>query len=171
MPAPPGRIGRIMKNLMTALELQLKLLEELHSLLKRETNELSEIHLDSMAEINSQKEDVAARIEIHSALLRKEMEELTLREGFSPKATLGELAEDRRQKGNGDFSRLHVALNGVAEGIRETIGINSEIAERFAASVTSSLELLTRVINQSNTYGTSGYQQRPTGAVLINREA
>lgn len=160
-----------MENLKTALELQLKLLEELHRLLKQETEELSEIHLDSMAEINSEKENVAARIGIHSALIRKEIEEAASREGLSSKVTLGELAVRYKQKGNKDVSGLHEELNRVSVRIRETIGINREIAERFAASVTSSLELLTRVINQSNTYGTSGYQQRPTSAVLINREA
>ena len=47
-----------------------------------------------------------------------------------------------------------------------------EIAEKFAASLGNSLEFVSRIINQTSTYGASGsYQQRPAGSVLINREA
>lgn len=159
-------------TLIAALEAQLLLLEEFFNLLSRETRELSDIRMDAMAEINGLKESVAARIETHSALLRKEIEEASSREGLSPKAALGELADTCKLKGKKDVSRLHLELNRVADRIRQTISINSEIAERFAASVASSLELLTHVINQSNIYGSSGgYQQRPTGSVMINREA
>ena len=158
--------------LIAALETQLHLLEEFFNLLSRETRELSDIHLDAMAEINNQKESAAALIETHSAVLRKEMEEAASREGLSSKAMLGELADACTRKGKKDVSLLHEELNTVADRIRQTISVNREIAERFAASVASSLELLTRVINQSKIYGASGgYQQRPTGSVMINREA
>lgn len=159
-------------TLTAVLETHLQLLEGFFALLSREAREMSDINLDAMAEINSQKEAVAARIETHAALLRKELEEAAVGEGLSAKTTLGELAQICKQKGNADVVRQHAELNRVAARINESININREIAERFAASVTSSLELLARVINQSNTYGSSGgYQQRPTGAVLINREA
>ena len=161
-----------MHALIAALETQVHLLEEFLTLLSRETQELSDIQLDAMAEINSQKESIVASIETHSALLQKEISEAVTREGLSPKATLGELAGRCKQKGASEVSRLHMDLNSVADRIRQVTSINREIAERFAASITSSLELLTRVINQSNTYGASGgYQQRRTAAVLINREA
>ncbi len=92
--------------------------------------------------------------------------------GFLPKPHWESWQAAYKQKGKKDVSRLHEELNRVAGRIRQLISINREIAERFAASVTSSLELLTRVINQSNIYGASGgYQQRPAGAVMINREA
>jgi flagellar biosynthesis/type III secretory pathway chaperone len=159
-------------TLISTLETQLHLLEEFFNLLSRETRELADINLDAMAEINGQKESIAARIETHSALLRKELEETASRKGLSPKTKLGELADICKLKGKKDVSRLHEELNRVADRIRQAISINREIAERFAASVASSLQLLTRVINQSNIYGSSGgYQQRPTGSVMINREA
>lgn len=166
-------IGRMAINtLITVLETQLHLLEDFFGLLNRETRELADIHLDAMAEINGQKEIIAARIETHSAVLRKEIEEAASREGLPSGVALGELADTLKQKGKKDVSRLHEELNRVAARISQAISINREIAERFAASVSSSLDLLTRVINQSNTYGASGgYQQRPTSAVLINREA
>ncbi len=161
-----------LRTLITALETQVQLLEELFSLLDRETRELSDINLDAMAEINGMKENVASRIEAHSVVLRKELGEAFSRQGLSAKATLGELAASVKLQGNNDISRLHEELNSIAGRISRAIIINSEIAERFAASVTSSLELLTRVINQSNIYGASGgYQHRPAGAVMINREA
>lgn len=159
-------------KLTSALETQLGLLEEFFSLLGRETRELSDINLGAMAEITVQKESIAARVEAHSALLRKELEEAASRERLSPKATLGELADSYKQKGKQDVARLHQELNRVADSIRQSLSVNREIAERFAVSVATSLELLTRVINQSNVYGASGgYLQRPTGAVMINREA
>jgi len=160
-------------TLIAALETQLHLLEEFLELLNRETRELSDIHLDAMAEINSQKESSAARIEAHSAVVRKEIEEAATSEGLSPKLTLGALADACKRKGKQDVSRLHEDLGRVAELIKQKININREIAECFAASVASSLALLTRVINQSNIYGSSGgyQQQRVTGAVMINREA
>lgn len=159
-------------KLTAALETQLHLLEEFLALLNRETGELSDIHLDAMAEINTQKENIAARIETHSAVLRKEIEEAASREGLDPKATLGELAVRCKQKGNKEVYRLHQELNRVAGLVKQAISINSEIAKRFAASIASSLELLTRVMNQSSIYGSSGgYQQRAVGSVMINREA
>jgi flagellar biosynthesis/type III secretory pathway chaperone len=159
-------------TLIAVLETELNLLEEFYNLLIRETRELSDIHLDAMAEINGLKESIAVKIEAHSSVIRKEIEETARLEGLSSNATLGELADASKRKGKKNLSRLHEDLNRVAARIKQAISINSEIAERFAASVTSSLGLLTRVINQSNTYGASGgYQQRPSSAVLINREA
>jgi len=161
-----------MHTLITVLEEQLHLLEEFYGLLSRETGELTAIHINVMAEINSQKESLAARMEAHSAVLRNELEKAATREGLSSKATLGELAKVYKQKGQKDVARLHMELNVIADRIKQTITINSEIAERFAASVSSSLELLARVINQSSIYGAcGGYQQRPASSVIINREA
>ena len=158
-------------TLIAALETQLQLFEELITLLNRETRELSDIHLEAMAEINIQKEKLAARIETYTAVLWKEIRETSSREGLSSKTALGELADTLRQTGNKEVSRLHKELNRVADRIRQTTVVNREIAERFAASVSSSLELLSRVINQSSTYGASGgYRPRTTAAVMINRE-
>ena len=161
-----------MKNLNAALEQQLKLLTELHGLLKRETDELSEIHVDAMAEINIQKEDLTERIAAHAAVFRAAIQEFTSSEGLSSAATLGELAARCSQKGNRDIARLHAELNTTASQIKELLGLNHDIATRFAASVGNSLDFIARIINQNSTYGASGsYQQRPSGAVLINREA
>ncbi|MBW4054567.1 MAG: flagellar protein FlgN [Proteobacteria bacterium] len=161
-----------MKRLITALELQLSMLEELYSLLKQETSELSDIHLAAMADITIRKETVSSRIESHTKALMTEIEQAVSREGLPPKTSLGELAARFNLKGNRDLSNLHAQLNNIARQVKQLLALNKEIAERFAASIGSSLNLLSRVINQSNVYGASGgYQQRPTGAVIINREA
>lgn len=161
-----------MGTLHTALEAHLSLLQELHSLLKRETGEMSEVHLEAMVEINGRKEEIAERIQKSAWALRQAIDEAASRGGLDSKATLGELAAGHNQKGDSEVSRLHKELNATTDQIRERLNLNREIAERFAASLTSSLELLSRIINQSNTYGASGgYQQRLTGAVMINREA
>jgi len=161
-----------MKNLIVALEQQLKLLVELRDLLKRETSELSDVHLDAMSEINELKENLSARVDVHAALLRSAIQEAAAREGLSAKAVLGDLALCFSQKGNREVARFHAELNATAAQIKELLALNSEIAERFAASLGNTLDFLTRIINQTSTYGASGsYQQRPAGAVLINREA
>ncbi|MDD2539424.1 MAG: flagellar protein FlgN [Desulfuromonadaceae bacterium] len=161
-----------MKRLITALELQLSMLEELYSLLRQETSELSDIHLAAMADITMRKENVSSRIESHTKTLLTEIEQAVSREGMPPKTSLGELAARSSSKGNCDLLNLHTKLNDAARRVKQLLALNKEIAERFAASIGSSLELLSRVINQSNVYGASGgYQQRPTGSVIINREA
>lgn len=168
----PGQIGCTMKTLMVALEQQKKLLEELQSLLTRETNELSDVHVEAMADINIQKEELSSRMAAHAATLGNALCEAASREGLSSKASLGELAVKLAQKGNRDIAHAHVELNAVADRIKEQLSLNREIAERFAASVGSSLDFISRIINQTSTYGASGsYQQRSAGAVMINREA
>jgi flagellar biosynthesis/type III secretory pathway chaperone len=160
-----------MKNLVTALEQQLKLLKELHSLLKRETNELSDVHVDAMAEINIRKEELMSRFTAHAATLRTAIQETASREGLLSQASLGELAASFNKKGNREIARFHAELNATAGQIKELLVLNREIAEHFAVSVGQSLDFIARIINQTRTYGASGsYQQRSAGAVMINRE-
>ena len=155
-----------------ALSIQLQLLRELLALLERETKDLSDINLEAIAEVNGLKTDVTSRIEKHTAPLREAIAGMALDEGLTANATLGEVASKLKIKGNRDIPRLHHDLNEEAEKIRRTLSLNHEIAQRFVSSVNNSLNLLSRVINQSNIYGASGgYQQRPAGAVMINREA
>ena len=161
-----------MKKLTDALGQQLDLLKELHGMLKRETGELSSIHMEAMAEINTAKEDISTRIYAHSAVVRVAIQEAAYREGLSQNASLGELAAGCHIKGNSEVAGLHSQLNSLAGQIKEQLDLNREIAEKFALSVGSSLDFISRIVNQTNTYGASGgYQQRPAGAVLINREA
>lgn len=161
-----------MTNLKTALEKQQNLLDELRLLLKTETGELAEVHLDAMAEINARKEELAGRIHSHSSTLRDAIQEAVSREGLSARSTLGDLAASLSKKGNREIARFHAELNSASDQVKELLTLNREIAQRFVASVGNSLDFLTRIINQTSTYGASGsYQQRPAGAVLVNREA
>lgn len=159
-------------KLTDTLSTQLKLLEELHALLERETHELAEINLDAMAEINRLKEDVSARIEEHTVQFRQVMGEAAVSLMLPRDCSLGELAAKFEKQGNKEISMFHKKLNKLAEQVRQTAATNREIADRFVATVSTSLNFLTRIINQSAVYGASGgYQQRPAGAVIINREA
>jgi len=161
-----------MKKLTEALSLQLRMFEELSAVFKQELHEMSEINLEAMAEINGRKEEIAARIEAHSKSLRPLISAAASSVGLSSEATLGELVDMLAQKGDTELLRLHKALNDGAERIQRAAAANREIAERFAAMVTNSLNLVTRLINQSNVYGASGgYLQRQTGAVMLNTEA
>lgn len=160
------------RNLVSALLIQQELLQELLLLGERETPALSDIRLEDMAEINSSKSDIFQRMESHAGPLREAISTTARGLGLSPDASLGSVAGELARKGDRDVLRLHEKLNDVAVKVRQTLEINREVAERFAASVRSSLELLTRLVNQSNVYGATGsYQQRQVGSVMINREA
>jgi flagellar biosynthesis/type III secretory pathway chaperone len=162
----------VMTTLESVLEEQLRLFNALLVVLERETGELAEIHLDAMAEINRRKEELTSGIDAHTIPLRKAIGEALSREGLPASATLRELAARLKAKGNCEIPRLHEELSSSSARIQQVAAVNRDIAERFASSVTTSLSLLTRLINQSNTYGASGgYQQQIVGSVMVNREA
>lgn len=160
------------KMLSEALSVQQKVLEELLDLLERETRDLSDVNIEAMVEINSQKEEVGVRIQAHIAPLRQMIGEAAVSLGLPVDSPLGALAARLGQQGNKEIPLQHEQLNKVAEHVRQAAAMNHEIAERFAATLNQSLVFLKQIINQSNVYGASGgYQQRPTGAVMINMEA
>lgn len=145
---------------------------ELEKCLEQETKDLSSINLESIAAINRQKEEIAAKVEARTEVLRRLLNDVSSALGLPADTSLGTLADKLRLRGNLEIPRLHKELNTVAEHNRVLLNLNREIAEKFSASVGNTLELLTKLINQSNTYGASGgYQQRQAGSVLINREA
>lgn len=162
----------MIKKLTTALSDQLKLLEELLALLEQETSSLAEINLDAMAGINGLKEGVVARIEEHTTPLRETLAEVAAGLGLPPHATLGEISVVLANQGNGEIRGLHQELNRVAARVRQVASVNRDIAERFVSTVSSSLNFLVRILNQSSVYGASGgYQPRQSGAVMVNRKA
>lgn len=161
------------KKLTDILSIQLKLLEELLVLLERETPELAGVSLGVMDEINVLKEGLAARIEEHTAPLRRAIAEVAASLGLPQNTALGEVAALLGKQGNAELQRLHQELSKVAGQVRQVASMNRGIAERFVATVGTSLDFLARMLNQSKVYGASGgYQHRPSGAaVMINREA
>lgn len=161
-----------LKRLGEAMALQTGLLEELNLLLERETAAFAEIKLPLMTELNSAKEELTRRIEAHAPVLRQAIKAAAIREGLDPAATLGTIAQKLAKKGKQDIVTLYGTLNKAADRVQQTATLNREIAERFVMSVNTSLELIARLANQSSVYGsTGGYQQRPTGAVIVNMEA
>ena len=160
------------KKLTEELSVQLGLLKELLELLKREAHDLADIRLEAMAEINARKEELSKEIEARGSQLRETISAVVAAAGLPEGSTLGQLAAHLKTQGKHEIGRLHEDLNIVAVLIKQALEVNREVAERFAASVKTSLDLLARLINQSNIYGaTGGYQQRLTGSVMINREA
>ena len=97
------------------------------------------------------------------------MSEQATKAGISPAASLGAIAEAIDLP---EISALHKSLNIAAERVRDTAALNLEIAENFAETAGSTLNILTGLINQTSVYGASGsYQQRSPGSMMINREA
>lgn len=161
-----------LKNLMEAVYTESRLLDELLALLERETVELGRIDIAAMADSNQAKEKLIGAIGEHAATLKKAVSDCAIMERLDSGTTLRELAEHLSKKGKGELLTSQLKLAETADKIRKTAGLNQEIADRFSEMAATSLAMVTRLINQSNVYGASGgYQQRSTGAVMINREA
>lgn len=160
-----------MKTLTETLSTQLRLLEELCAILDRETRELTDMNLDAMAEVNRVKEELTERIEAYTAPLRQAISTAAVDLGLAPDVPLGRVVVALGSK-KSEIPRLYRELNATAQRVQDVAGLNREIAERFTATVSTTLSFLTRIINQSSVYGASGgYQQRPAGSVMINKEA
>lgn len=161
-----------MKKLMEVIAVESGLLNELLQVLKRETAEMTDVDVAAMNLSNLAKDELIARINSHASLFQKALNRVAAVEGIASPVTLGTLVDHLVKRGNSDLLTHHQQMCATVEEIRQIAVLNRDIAERFAASVTSSLTLITRLINQSNVYGASGsYQQRPASAVMINREA
>lgn len=159
-------------KLMTAVTTQTALLDELLALLERETVELSDVNIAAMTQINQAKEELLKKIAEHAPVMQQAISDMAAREGLSSDASLGVIAEHLANKGVTALRTKQSLLKTTADRITQVAAMNHEIAERFSETISTSLALITRLINQSNIYGASGgYQRRPTGAVMINREA
>lgn len=161
-----------LKTLIEAEALQAVLLDQLLAILERETAEMGDINIAAMAGSNHDKEELLAKIAAHAPVLKQAVSAMAAREGLSAQTSLGALVEQLAAKGIKEPLIKQQQLRRTADRIQQVAGLNREIAERFASTVTTTLNLITRMINQSSVYGSSGgYQQRRTGAVMINMEA
>lgn len=161
-----------LKKLLETLAIESELLDDLLALLERETVELGNIDINAMAVSNQAKEELINKITEHAPSLQQAVSACAVREGLAGTTALGALAEHLAKRGSGELLSKQRQVSKTADRIKQAAALNQEIAERFAAMATTSLGLITRLINQSNVYGASGgYQQRPAAAVMINREA
>lgn len=161
-----------LKKLMTATATQAALLDELLALLERETAELSDVNISAMTQTNLAKEELLRKMAEHAPVMQRAISDMAMREGFPAGTPLGVIAEHLAKRGATELIRDQKRLKKTAEKIKGVAARNSGIAERFASTIATSLKLVTRIINQSNTYGATGeYQKGQAGAVMINREA
>jgi flagellar biosynthesis/type III secretory pathway chaperone len=161
-----------LKKLIGAVADHTVFLDELLAVLEQETAELSNVKIAAMTQTNVAKEELFRKISGHSSILQQKIAALAARQELSSEVSLGAIAEHFAKKGHGELLEKLSRLKKAADGIKQVATMNREIAERFASTISTSLNLVTRIINQSNVYGASGgFQQRPTGAVMINKEA
>lgn len=161
-----------LKKMIEELTVQTGLLNELLQVLERETAEMGDVNINAMNLSNKAKEELTARIAEQTPCLQQAISAQAVREGLPGSASLGTVAAHIAKRGNRDLLTKQQQIQRTAERVQQVAALNREIAERFSASVTTSLNMITRLINQSNVYGSSGgYQPRSTGAVMINREA
>lgn len=161
-----------LKKLIEEITVQTELLNDLLCVLERETVEMGDINIAAMNLSNHTKEELTERIAKQTPQVQRAILQLATREGLPGNVPLSTLAEHIAKRGNREVLAKQQQIRATSERVRKVASLNREIAERFSASVTSSLNLITRLVNQSNVYGASGgYQPRSTGAVMINREA
>lgn len=161
-----------LQKLIESIDVQAKLLSELLQVLDRETIEMGNVNIPAMAISSRSKEELAAKISEHSPQLQKEIAAFATQEGLPETTLLSTLAEQVAKRGNKELLIKQKQISETAISVQVVATLNREIAEHFASSAAATLNLITRLINQSNVYGASGaYQQRQTGAVMINREA
>ncbi|MDD2272969.1 MAG: flagellar protein FlgN [Desulfuromonadaceae bacterium] len=161
-----------LKKMLEEIAVQTQLLNELLQVLERETAEMGDVNINAMNLSNRSKEELTARIAEHTPSLQKAISAQAVREGLPGSASLGMVATHIAKRGNRELIAKQQQIHRTAERVKQVAALNREIAERFASSITTSLNLITRLVNQSNVYGASGsYQQRSAGAVMINREA
>lgn len=161
-----------LKKLMAVAADQQKLLDELLRVLERETVEMGNVDVAAMTKTNEEKEELLKKIADCSSVMQQAISAVATREGLPSNASLGSIAEHLARKGVEEPRTRQMRLQRSSDKVRQVAAINREIAERFAMTVTTSLNLISRLVNQSNFYGSSGsFQQRPSGAVMINREA
>jgi hypothetical protein len=162
-----------LKALFEAVSVQAALLEQLLELLEREVSELSNVKIDAITRTNLEKEELIGKISRHSSVLQREIAEVAAVKGLPSNASLGVIAKHFAQKGQKQLHEKQNSLKKTANKVKRAATMNREIAERFSSMISTSLNLITRLLNQSNVYGAKGGFQRcpPTGAVMINREA
>jgi len=157
------------KKLAEAISTESSLMEKLKNLLEREMHALSGIKIESLDSINSEKEALLAEMLIAAASLRSSVDELAGKHALPASSAFDDIV---KASGVPELSRLREILNAITEKTRNQAELNREIAERFAETASSTLNILTGLINQTNLYGANGgYQQRQTGSIMINREA
>lgn len=161
-----------LKKMIEVISVQTGILNELLLVLERESTEMGDVNTTAMNVSNEAKEELIARIAEHAPHIKQAVSKLAVNNGLPGTASLGTVAELVAKGGSPELLAKQQQILRTAERVQQAAALNREIAERFASSVSTSLNLITRLINQSNVYGASGdYQQRPAGAVMINREA
>lgn len=148
------------------------LLEELLTVFERETVVMGDINISEMSNSNQAKEELINKIAKHSQIIQQAVSGLAVSYNLPANTPLKVIAEHLAKKGNEELLLKLQQLSITTDRIQQVAALNMEIAERFSATITTSLTLITRLINQSNVYGaTGGYQRNNTNAVMINREA
>jgi hypothetical protein len=161
-----------LKKLIKETTVHADLLNELLQVLERETAEMGDVNIAAMAVSNQSKEELIARIADHSLQLQRAISEQASQYGLSGPVTLSSIAEYVAKKGDRELLVKQQQILSTIERVQQVAVLNREIADRFSSSIASSLTLITRMINQSNIYGSSGgYQRQSASAVMINREA
>jgi flagellar biosynthesis/type III secretory pathway chaperone len=157
-------------KLKDIINVQLKLMEELLSILNQEKTALLDIDLDALAEIDELKKNAIVDINTHTNPLRETVEAVATDSGLPSNTPFVEVVIKLGKQGIMDIPRLYQDLNGLAIQVREAAALNQEIAEHSVAMIKNAL-LILAIVYQSTTYDYSGgYYQWQVDAIMINHK-
>lgn len=161
----------LIEKLKGILFIQLKLMEELCSLLERETPELLSVNIDAIVEINALKESATERINEHTDPLRQTISEIAVSSELPSNATLVEVVTHLGKQGYKEVPALYQDLNTQAKQVRHMAALNHDIAEQSAAMVKNALRILTQLLEQAITYCASGnYEHWQDEGIIIDND-
>lgn len=162
-----------MTVLVSALQEQLAVFQELNGLLVEEHAAIVNLNTARMEQLNSLKEPVVARQFRAADGLRDALAGLSRQVCGVPVKTVSELLQKLPKEAAKEIKPLQQAVQATGSEVRRQAQHNRGLLERFLGTVNDSLGFLLRVLNTSNQYGASGtyIQRTQAGAVMVNREA
>lgn len=162
----------IWQELKTKLETQLVVYTNLQQLLLDEQEAISNLDTSKMDQLNKGKEELVVQQKQSTEILRGLLAKLASQLALPVGSNLGTIVTAAPKEAQPSLQYLKTEIGRISTELKKLADQNRAILERFLGTVNESLGFLTRTLNSSNMYGSSGtYRTERTGAMIVNREA
>lgn len=160
------------KELIIALEVKHRLLEELEELLAREQQAITKLDLDQLDQLDQQKRDLLVHLEGNANSTRQTIRFLAEQANLAPTATLTPLIKTLASPHKERCAELQGAVMSIGGRVDRLLDFNRELLQTSLNTVTASLNFFNRIFSRGTTYGDAGRMQSNAGAVrLVSQEA
>jgi flagellar biosynthesis/type III secretory pathway chaperone len=165
-------VNDIWQELKTKLEAQLVVYKSLQQLLLDEQEAIGNLDTTRMDQLNKGKEDLVVQQRQSTEILRSLLAKLTKQLALPAGSNLGAIVTSAPKEAQPALQYLKTEISRISTELKNLADQNRAVLERFLGTVNESLGFLTRTLNSSNMYGSSGtYRTERTGAMIVNREA